>query len=82
VNGARKKVATGLTLILVLGAGCSSGKSPGQWLGLGKSSASQQGAFFAGIDGLTVRDAPNGSAKVLGELALHQKVMRSKGSGG
>ena len=82
MHGARKKTATVLALVLVFVAGCSSGKSPGQWLGLGNSSAKEQGTFFAGVDGLTVRDAPNGSAKVLGELALHQKVIRSKVSGG
>ena len=65
-------------LAVVLAAGCSSGKSPGRWFGLGKSGARQEGVFFAGENGLTVRDAPKASGKIVGQLSLHQKVVRSK----
>jgi hypothetical protein len=67
-----------LVLAVVLAAGCSSGTSLGQWFGLGKSSAKQEGVFFAGEGGLTVRDAPKASGKIIGQLSLHQKVVRSK----
>jgi hypothetical protein len=78
VYGVTRKAATVLVLAVVLAAGCSGGKSPGQWFGLGKSSAKQEGVFFAGEDALTVRDAPKASGKIVGQLSLHQKVVRSK----
>lgn len=73
-----RKSATALVLALFVAAGCSGGKSPRQWLGLGESSAKQEGVFYAGVDGLTVRDAPKSSAKIVGRLSLHQKVKRTK----
>lgn len=76
--GVIRNSATVLVLGLIVASGCSSGKSPGQWFGLGASSAREKGVFYAAVDGLTVRDAAKSSAKIVGRLSLHQKVNRSK----
>jgi hypothetical protein len=59
-------------------AGCSGGSTPRQWLGsLAPGGASTEQVFFAGFDGLLVRDDPKSSANVVGRLDLHEKVFRS-----
>jgi hypothetical protein len=77
------RYAMAVIAVSVLASGCSAAKKPGEWLGFGsKGAAKQEGVFFAGADGLVVRDAPESSAKVVGTLALHQKVVRSKVTNG
>ena len=65
--------------MIVLASGCSAAKKTGEWLGFeSKGAAKEKGVFYAGADGLVVRDAPKSSGKVVGTLSLHQKVVRSK----
>jgi len=67
----------------VLASGCSAAKKSGEWLGFGsKGAAKEEGVFYASADGLVLRDAPESSAKIVGTLALHQKVVRSKVTNG
>ena len=61
-------------------AGCASvQKTVDGWLGqTSPSSAGEGTVYFAASDGLVVRDAPSGAARIVGRLALHQRVVRSK----
>jgi len=74
-----RKFSSALTLLAILAAGCSGQSSPAQWLGLdSKSTTTDKGVFYSSVEGLTVRNAPSSSASIVGQLALHQKVHRSK----
>lgn len=61
-------------------AGCASVRqSVGGWLGEDSSASTREGSvYYAASDGLVVRDDASGSAKIVGRLALHEKVVRTK----
>jgi hypothetical protein len=59
--------------------GCSGGMNPRGWLGGDpKDQANGETVYYAGVDDLTVREAPEASAEIVGRLALHEKVFRSE----
>ncbi len=61
-------------------AGCASVRQQvGGWLGETPSPAAQQATtYYSAVDGLPVHADASRSAKVVGKLALHQKVVRSR----
>ena len=79
IGGPSMRYLMAVMAMIVLASGCSAAKKTGEWLGFeSKGAAKEKGVFYAGADGLVVREAPKSSAKVVGTLALHQKVVRSK----
>ncbi|MBI5503376.1 MAG: SH3 domain-containing protein [Deltaproteobacteria bacterium] len=71
--------ALALALAATLAAGCSGSNMFGGSAGAGsKSGKNGAQTFYAGVAGLGVHAKASASSKVLGELALHQKVTRSK----
>jgi pyruvate/2-oxoglutarate dehydrogenase complex dihydrolipoamide acyltransferase (E2) component len=79
IGGQSMKYLMAVIAMIVLTSGCSAAKKTGEWLGFeSKGAAKEKGVFYAGTDGLVVRDAPKSSAKLIGTLSLHQKVVRSK----
>ncbi len=79
IGGLSMRYLTAVIAMIVLASGCSAAKKSGEWLGFGsKGAAKEKGVFYAGADGLAVREAPKSSGKVIGTLSLHQKVVRSK----
>jgi hypothetical protein len=79
IGGLSMRYLTAVIAMIVLASGCSAAKKSGEWLGFGsKGAAKEKGVFYAGADGLVVREAPKSSGKVVGTLSLHQKVVRSK----
>lgn len=78
----RKRVAVALVAVAALPlAGCSGlRQTMGGWFGGTPSAAAGDGEgspYYAGEAGLVLRDAPSRSGKVIGKLALHEKVLRT-----
>ncbi len=73
-----------LLLVGAASAGCSGAQRVGGWLGSeptptpSASAADQPRVYFAGAQGLRVYAEPSFSARVVGELALHEKVVRRR----
>ena len=78
-NGLRWSVATAAVLTATLVAGCSSRSISTNWVGDIRDMIGSKAevAYFAGVADLSVRDGPKLSAKLVGHLTLHQKVLRS-----
>jgi hypothetical protein len=78
-NGLSWSVATAAVLTGTLVAGCSSRSISTNWVGDIRDMIGSKAevAYFAGIADLSVRDGPKLSAKLVGHLTLHQKVLRS-----
>ena len=72
-------VATAAVPTATLFAGCSSRSSSTNWVGDIRDMIGSKAevAYFAGVADLSVRDGPKLSAKLIGHLTLHQKVLRS-----
>lgn len=79
MNGVSWSVAAAAVLMGTLVTGCSIGERTTTWAGDIRDfiGSKAEVACFAGVDDLSVRDGPKLSAKLVGKLALHQKVFRS-----
>lgn len=78
----RSAVLSALLLVLT---GCSGvQRTVGGWFGeeAAAPGASVSGVYFAGSDGLVVHSDASSSSAVVGRLALHEKVVRSRLRGG
>jgi hypothetical protein len=65
----------------IASSGCA-GVSPTLDRWLGREPATAAGVFYSAVDGLTVYAGPARSSGVVGRLALHERVVRSKLEGG
>ena len=74
-NGVSWSVAAAAVLTATLVAGCSNRN----WVGSIRDMIGSKAevAYFAGVADLPVRDGPKLSAKLVGHLTLHQRVLRS-----
>jgi len=71
-------VVTAAVLAVTLVAGCSTQKISAGWNDVVDMIGSKgEVPYFAGVAGLTVRSGPKLSAKRVGHLELHQRVLRS-----
>ena len=72
-------VATAAVLTATLVAGCSNRNILTNWGGDIRDMIGSKAevAYFAGVADLPVRDGPKLSAKLVGHLTLHQRVLRS-----
>lgn len=79
---ARCATAVAWVLAATLVVGCATGRSlthtVGGWLGLG---ATPPRAYYVGVARAKLYRAPDASAAVVGELALHEGVLRSEVEG-
>jgi hypothetical protein len=78
-NGMNRSVATAAVLTATLVAGCASRSISTDWAGSIRDMIGSKGevAYFAGVADLPVRDGPKLSAKLVGHLTLHQRILRS-----
>ena len=78
-NGVSWSVAIAAVLTATLVAGCASRNISTDWVGSIRDMIGSKAevAYFAGVGDLPVRDGPKLSAKLVGHLTLHQRVLRS-----
>jgi hypothetical protein len=83
-NGVSWSVAIAAVLTAALVAGCASRRISTDWVGDIRNLIGSEAevAYFVGVADLSVRDGPKLSAKLVGHLTLHQKVLRSTVSNG
>jgi len=83
----RSHAVAAIAAAVILGGCASVRQTVSGWFGeasptatpVATSVATEQGqVYYAGVDGLTVYESASGSSKVVGRLALYEKVTRSR----